>query len=1011
MDDNPVSRLNRYELRHLPAHLLAVGRLDDLHRLLRLGFAPDSSGRSVQNAWFSAKDAANELAAFAEDVELAWRSETENDAAGVPIELRYLLMTSSVRTMTVQVPDALILALVEREVWSPDQGFSQAWAHSAGTPGERWERALLLARILRSLEPDQRRARFSEVRDEARELAFESQTAEVLWELVSAIPEPERGPLIAEAEETTRRGDPRAVAEVLPRVPADLRRTLWPDLTRAFGGLSPELQEQALQAIAPHLTLAEVEQAIALTRQMPRIGAQGPAVAALAARLPQERRLRVAHQEFHELARGKPVSKQWADRLTALCPVLPRAWTRTVLRAAAKASSPFNPALVLAVLAPALDVDDHRRGRTVRKAISISRRWGNELLLAEVLASIARAAPKHQRAALWKEAMTAARALESLDLLVRALRSMAPHLEPVAVEGFLEATRHVRWCVHRAELFRLAAATMPRDQRLAVLREALDMARSADSDDDTAAVIEHLAPDLPQELLDESLDCVERFEGIARRSRAIAALAPHLDAARLRRALAEVRAIVDGAEATRAIVAAAAIESEVAPHLWKRALSLALAIRRPKERASALTRLGRAMPDPERTTVLADALGAARAIASPYERSDVLTELAGAMDGDQREAVLVEALDAIRRHDVGAGLDDHVRRLAALAPPALLEEALRYARSLNGPFAAHTIAALVPYLPADVAAAAAEEALRTGSARFTNPGDMYYLIGRLAPHLPAQVIPRALNMASGIDDTIYRRDALSTVAERLSDGERRKVFEDAKRWLSADEVNVLLLRERRAELEARVYSASGLTTVESEALLDELLLEDADRQAEFLPALIPLLNPDARARATERAFTAARSLQYESQRAASLVRLAAVSPEEVAGLATEEALRAARASEPFSRCDALLTVAAVLGPEDRERALAEAVEHVVSGHDGVTAGGALAESLARLAGSLSTVAPTGRLPLALRVVRQLARFERPDVLRSVTALLPALLTDGVARSVVDAIWDVECWWP
>ena len=593
---NPVSPLSRYELRHLPAHLAAAGQFDEMHRLLRLSFTAEP-GAATENAWFSAKDAVSELTSFADDVELAWRSEVERGVADVPLELRYALMRSSMRTQTAQVPGALVIALVERGVWSAEQGLSQVWRHADDTRGEARARALLLAAVLRHLEPEQRSTYFTAMHEQARQLG--NGRAEVLWQLVPAAPDAAREPLVEEALEATRQEGPRAVAEVLPRVPPASRRLLWPNLVRAFGHLQPELQERALSAVGPQLTMAEIEHAIALTRKMRRIGAQGPAVASLAEHLPEDRRLAIAGEELAAAACGEP-TQEWADRLTALCPVLPTAWADAALDTAARITNLSTRAMTLSVLVQALDRHDPRRARVIRQAITMSRNYGNELWHARLMAMLARSCPEHESAAMWQEALAAARGLGNGSFL-DALEWIAPYVDAAATEGFLEAARSVQRPTDLAKLLWLAAANLHADQRTELLREALRTTDSAESGFDVAWVIERLAAQLPDELIDEGIDRAERIGEISWRQQALAALAPYLDGARLRRALAAARAISDGVDATNAILAVAVVDSGSSRGIWELARSLADAIREPVRRAAAFTQLARAAQEPERT--------------------------------------------------------------------------------------------------------------------------------------------------------------------------------------------------------------------------------------------------------------------------------------------------------------------------------------------------------------------------------------------------------------------------
>ena len=770
-----------------------------MHRLLRLSFTREPRA-ATENAWFSAKEALSELTSFADDVELAWRSEVERGAADIPLELRYALMRGTMHAQTAQVPDALIIALVERGVWPAEQGLSQAWRHADDTPGGTRARASLLAAMLRHLDSEQRSAHFTAVHELARRLG--NGRAEVLWELVPAAPDVAREPLVEEALEATRQGGPQVVAEVLPRVPPPARRLLWPDLAKTFGDLPPiflkrKLQEQALSAIESQLTTTEIEQAIALTREMPR-GAQGPAVALLAMHLPEERRMAIAGEELAAAAGGEPTS-EWADRLTALCPMLPAAWSDAALDAVARITDISRRAMTLAVLVKALDRHNPRRARVISQAITVSRNHGNKLWHARLMAMLARACPEHESAAMWQEALAAARGLKG-DSFLTALRWIAPYVDAAEAEGFLEAARSVRRSHDLVDLLQVAAANLPPDQRTALLREALRTTDSAESGSaDVALVIERLAAQLPDELIDEGFGRAERIGKSMWRQRALAALAPYLDSTQLRRALAAARAISDGVDATYAVLAIAAVDSAASRGIWELARSLADAIREPEGRASAFTQLARAAQEPERTAVLAEAQSAARRIASPYERCDALTELAGDLAGQPRHTTLAGALDAIRHQDAGGNLDDKLRQVAQLMPPDLLAEALQFARGLDSSFRAHAIAALVPFLPAELRAAACEDALHTGTGRFENAGDMHKLILNLAPYLPPQMTPYAISAISGIGqyEEMWRQDALLSLAPRLTEAERRKVLSDA-------ELDTFRRRERSTELKTRV---------------------------------------------------------------------------------------------------------------------------------------------------------------------------------------------------------------
>ena len=71
----------------------------------------------------------------------------------------------------------------------------------------------------------------------------------------------------------------------------------------------------------------------------------------------------------------------------------------------------------------------------------------------------------------------------------------------------------------------------------------------------------------------------------------------------------------------------------------------------------------------------------------------------------------------------------------------------------------------------------------------------------------------------------------------------------------------------------------------------------------------------------------------------------------------------------------------------------------------------LERSAAELAPSVAALAGEAAAEPAVRVVRELGAFERPDALRATTAFVPALVAAGDASAVASAIADVQAWWP
>jgi hypothetical protein len=155
--DNPVAGLADYELRHLAEHLAEAGRAADLHRLLALETA------AQHNAWYEVKEARENIADYAADVQRAW-NHAENDyrpadniSAGenISLQCRYALIASSLNSLAENVPPRLLHFLVKEGVWSLQRGIFYARQIPNG-----WQRAEAMIAILPLLEEETERMKW-----------------------------------------------------------------------------------------------------------------------------------------------------------------------------------------------------------------------------------------------------------------------------------------------------------------------------------------------------------------------------------------------------------------------------------------------------------------------------------------------------------------------------------------------------------------------------------------------------------------------------------------------------------------------------------------------------------------------------------------------------------------------------------------------------------------------------------------------------------------------------------
>ena len=158
----------QYGLRHLAAHLAAGGRVDDLHYLLRIEWeyketvtqpgegqtsveqlrekAQAKPVRGYQNVWHTVREAVGQTDGYLADVTLAWRltekyiaNEGEPQGlalksgiqniwhrASIGLQCRYALLITSLNSLAHNISPELLIELVKKQIWLPQQGLAYA---------------------------------------------------------------------------------------------------------------------------------------------------------------------------------------------------------------------------------------------------------------------------------------------------------------------------------------------------------------------------------------------------------------------------------------------------------------------------------------------------------------------------------------------------------------------------------------------------------------------------------------------------------------------------------------------------------------------------------------------------------------------------------------------------------------------------------------------------------------------------------------------------------------------
>ena len=181
-DPRGEGELEDYGLRHLAEHLERAGRVDDLHRLLRLerrGGGVEAGTARAENAWYAARERVgqtqgymNDLARAARLVQVADRPDVKPSQlkTSIGLGIRYALMSASLNSLARNIPPTLIAALVEKGVWLASQGLAYARVLSHQKKGrsidrnqppisDHHERATVLRETLGRVAPGDRRRR------------------------------------------------------------------------------------------------------------------------------------------------------------------------------------------------------------------------------------------------------------------------------------------------------------------------------------------------------------------------------------------------------------------------------------------------------------------------------------------------------------------------------------------------------------------------------------------------------------------------------------------------------------------------------------------------------------------------------------------------------------------------------------------------------------------------------------------------------------------------------------
>lgn len=986
-----------YGLRHLVAHLESAGRGDDIHRLMHAepepspapaaspprlfewieqAFVRDQQAPDVPLSsawpWYDAREQQGELADFLSDIVQAWRLVEGRTSQFVGpgdrrppvsdrllwLQCRYALVFSSVNNQGHNLPLPLLVALLNHNVWSPNQILTYVRQMS----DEVQQRVTLVTMaphlsepflvealaIARAITDEHNRARgvaglaphlpealLHEALKAARAISHPAWRTSALAGLAAYVPVQNRLSLLHEALEHIQTiWNANIRVDVLVDLAPHLPETLLPKALKiARAILDDDWRAQALIGLAPHLPGPMLRDALAMWEIWSPYW-RAKVLAELAYRLGElgdvERALDIARTIANE--------HHLAMALAGLAPHLPSDSLADALDMALALSLEPERATALEGLAP------HLRGLALNQAVAAAHELQQHESYIRVLLSLLPRLSDHDQAAMIDEACERVREIQNEAGYVAAIEKLSYGLaelghmdKALTIVGLIESQREqVLVKTHLAPFFpptripalleQFADDEDP-DQRFqglanlaphlndpATLEQALRIGQSIGDGSCRARILAALAPHLPESMIETIFNEVLAIRSEKHRAAAIGDLAPTLSEALLRRALEAARAIEWGTYRWVAL-------SGLAPYLpaaLKRSLFDGVrTIGNEQARATALIKLAPALTTSG--TLLRDALEAARAIEREKDRSRALAGLVPSLS----DQLLQRALNATRQLKQPACRAEVLKVLAPrMAQYGYWRQAFDAAWGIEkSDDRAITLVHLAPYIP-QMLLKEVLGAVRTIEAMDVRAralaGVLPYLSPEEQPYSTRDILNTALAAKwQGAASPSAIVPALPTEGDRErafisvqmidSPEERVRALVELVPYLPEPQQSEVL---RGAVLSTRMiwghYRAETLADIAPRvpsALLPELLsdaqsLERAEWRAIALLGMIPLLPKPLSAEIFHEPLAAVRAIWSPGERVRALVHLAPHLPQVEQHEVLAEALETAREIEP-----------------------------------------------------------------------------------------------------------------
>ena len=664
-----------YALRHLAEHLDRAGRAGDLDILL----ACEQSAPARGSVWFAAHERAGTLSEYRADIDRARRHAaacTDQDmrlareAPSLLLELRYLMLDSTVRTLTTSVPSKLIGRLVQSGLWNPARALFYA-----RQPGDLTDRALALATLVAYLPEGNRPAVTREAIAVAGQVAAAYPRAWAFTALLEELPGTPPDEIAVNALTATAEiAEDAGSAQMLSRLAEKLPSSLLPQAASIGIAISDESQrERALTALIPHLPETALPGILAAVPRFTDSYTRSQIIVALASRAPA-----VMLAELADAARTVPANEDraWALGMVASC--MPE---------------------------PSLDL--------ANEALTAARATTDPTYRAWALSSLAGLFNSEERKELLNEALSAARAADEVEDRVWALTTIAPELASADRRSVLsEALREALACPpgpEQSDCLDDLSSHLTKAQ----LARAVQAVLAIQSEDEQARLLASYAPVLPDQFFEPALRSAAEIHEEWLRGNVMQALAPHLPEHLLADALSAAGSISGAYERSSVI---GALADRLPDRLLSQALSLVQSMTNESGSAQFLCGIAARTEEPRRTQLLQEALTTARSVTNGRERAQSLGDIAASLNGAEREQVLTDAIQAAKADPYEFrrvyALYYLIPRLTSAQRKLVIADALTITRALSDAVdRAGWLAALARYVPRSQRPALLTEAL------------------------------------------------------------------------------------------------------------------------------------------------------------------------------------------------------------------------------------------------------------------------------------------------------------